>query len=165
MSTSNKRVLVCSRDSWLGFRLRSEEILNIGMSHISRVAFPDQGVYSVCTWRHSGHVSVRKQWNGGHICWCTQLILRELGSIILQTFSLFHWKNKVTDQVSENTLMSAWHIFASTWLGVSCVFVGGQCTFQEREIEKRGCRSVPNRNVRIASSTPSVCFAPFWTSQ
>ena len=56
-------------------------------------------IYSVFTWRHGGHVGVPKQWNGGHVG-CTELILRELSSIIY----MFRWKNKVTDHVSENTL-------------------------------------------------------------
>ena len=37
--------------------------------------------------------------------WCTQVILRELSSIIMQNYLLFRWKNQVTDHVIENTLL------------------------------------------------------------
>ena len=44
------------------------------------------GQKSVFTWRHGGHVGVPKQ-RKGRPCWCLQLLLRELNSILVQTFS------------------------------------------------------------------------------
>ena len=52
----------------------------------------ETGPLNVFTWRHSNHVP--KQRNG-QPCWCSQLILREFHSILMQTFSLsfcFSWK-------------------------------------------------------------------------
>ena len=65
----------------------------------------ETGPLSVFTWRHSNHVP--KQRNG-QPCWCSQLILREFQSILMQTFSLsfcFRWKTCALITWVKNTLL------------------------------------------------------------
>ena len=67
----------------------------------------ETGLLSVFTRRHGDHVGVPKQRNG-QPCWCPQLILWELNSFLMQTFSFVlvekhahwsrEWKHSIVDQ-------------------------------------------------------------------